>query len=252
MLSPVDLVLPLIPLESDVYHNYIVNIGRAAVKTDSGWSGLQDWAERLMPRSHSVRGGGRRGTGAMAMDGVPDLAVTNYNTVCVLLGSGDGTFAAKTGYPAGNGVNSVAIGDMNRDGKPDLVVANYDHWSVSVLLGFGDGTFATKQDYPANCPTSLAVADLNRDGRPDVVVTNARLEEPLIYTVSVLLGKGDGSLARPVAYAAGYYPSGVSIGDFNGDGIQDLAVAADLGVTVYLGDGTGAMNSRTDYGLIRS
>ncbi len=59
-------------------------------------------------------------------DGKFDLAVANYNdgTVSILLGNGNGTFAAKTDYSAGTPSQSVAVGDFNGDGKADLAVAN--------------------------------------------------------------------------------------------------------------------------------
>ena len=65
----------------------------------------------------------------------------------VLLGNGDGTFQAQTTYATGAAPNSVAIGDVNGDGRPDLVVANSDSNTVSVLLGNGDGTFQAQSTY---------------------------------------------------------------------------------------------------------
>ena len=72
------------------------------------------------------------------------------STVSVLLGNGDGTFASKVDYGTGLSPHSVAVEDLNLDGKPDLAVANYAGAGgngVSVLLGNGDGTFAPKVDY---------------------------------------------------------------------------------------------------------
>ena len=74
-------------------------------------------------------------------DQVPDLVVANSGTypdvgnVSVLLGVGDGTFAAAMHYAAGNSPRSVAIGDLDGDQVPDLTVANYYTDDVSVLLG---------------------------------------------------------------------------------------------------------------------
>src|SRR5271165_4650723 len=91
-------------------------------------------------------------------DGKPDLLVAtwcaNYDcthgAVAVLLGNGDGTFQAPVFYDSGGYLpNSVAVADVNGDGKPDLVVANWcadstcAKGTVSVLLGNGDGTFRT-------------------------------------------------------------------------------------------------------------
>ncbi len=76
---------------------------------------------------------------------------------------------------------SVAVADVNGDGKPDLVVANYcasssncSNGTVSVLLGNGDGTFQAPVSYNSGGEEaySVAVADVNGDGKPDLLVAN--------------------------------------------------------------------------------
>jgi hypothetical protein len=81
--------------------------------------------------------------GDLNHDGSLDLVVANFidNTVSVLLGRGDGTFAPKVDYQTGKGPSSIAIADVNGDGKPDLVVSNFTDGTLSVLKGNGDGTF---------------------------------------------------------------------------------------------------------------
>ena len=69
------------------------------------------------------------------------------NTVSVLLGNGNGTFQAQQTFATGNQPDSVAVGDVNGDGKPDLVVANGQSNTVSVLLGNGNGTFQAQQTF---------------------------------------------------------------------------------------------------------
>ena len=82
--------------------------------------------------------------------------------------------------PSARAPSSVAVADVNGDGKPDLVVANYGSNTVSVLLGNGDGTFQA----PAHLrrrrpiPLSVAVADVNGDGKPDLVVANSAATTP--------------------------------------------------------------------------
>ena len=85
-------------------------------------------------------------------DGKPDLVVANRkqlaSTVSVLLGNGNGTFQAQQTFAAGTDPISVAVGDVNGDGKPDLVVANVPTAdTVSVLLGNGNGTFQAQQTF---------------------------------------------------------------------------------------------------------
>src|SRR5436309_3844440 len=91
-------------------------------------------------------------------------------------------------------------------------------------------------------PRSVAVGDFNGDGRLDLAVTNASSYD-VPGTVSVLLGNGDGTFQSALSFAAGSDARSVAVGDFNGDGRPDLAVAKDRksvveGKRVGNGDGT--------------
>src|SRR5207237_940145 len=82
----------------------------------------------------------------------------------VLLNRGDGSFQARVDYRTGKSPLSLAIADLNGDGKPDLAIANEDAYSVSVFVNRGDGSFQAKLDYrTGKNPNSLAIAD--RKGR---------------------------------------------------------------------------------------
>ncbi|HUB83279.1 MAG TPA: FG-GAP-like repeat-containing protein [Bryobacteraceae bacterium] len=167
-------------------------------------------------------------TGDFNGDGSTDLAVANSSdgTVSILLGNGDGTFQTASAFQAGTGPVSIAVADFNGDGIPDLVVANAGSNNISVLLGKGDGTFRTAVNYPADQqPVSLAVADFNVDGSADLAVVNKTSGD-----YSILLGKGDGTFQAAVnhplvsnQYTVSY--AFVAVGDFNSDGIPDLAIA---------------------------
>jgi hypothetical protein len=112
--------------------------------------------------------------------------------------------------------------------------------------------FAAKKDYLAGTnPRSVAIGDFNRDGIQDLVVA-IRDTPPLIQgRVAVLLGKAPllgkppGTFATPApAFDVGLTPNSVAVGDFNGDGIQDITtVNSGLGnVSILLGTGTGSFN----------
>jgi YD repeat-containing protein len=158
-------------------------------------------------------------------DGVPDLAVTDWQGyVTILLGNGDGTFAQASGSPItinSEEIESVAVGDFNGDGKPDLAVVTYYYPEVFIFLGNGDGTFtAGNEARVGNGPVSVAVGDFNQDGIPDLAVVNNHDN-----TVSILMGWGNATFGTYVSpIIVGNEPQSVAVGDFYGNGIPDVAV----------------------------
>ena len=146
----------------------------------------------------------------------------------VQLGNGDGTFGPGQTISVGPGPTSVAVADLNGDGRPDLVTTNSDGNSVSVLLGNGDGTFSVQQTFAVGrSPRAVAVADLTGDGIPDLVVANYNDD-----TVSVLLGKGDGTFLPQEVFPVGDKPYSVAVADLTGDGRHDIIVANSASDTV--------------------
>jgi hypothetical protein len=171
-------------------------------------------------------------------DGILDLATADFkgNTVSVLLGNGDGSFQTAAHYAVGAERNQVVAADLTGDGVPDLVVGFNLEGTVEVLRGRGDGTFGSPVSY-ATGTARIAVADVTSDTIPDIVVAS-----PPQNAVSVLRGNGDGTFYAPVTQAVGFAPDQVVVGDFNGDGIPDLAVVnANYSgtVSILLGNGDG-------------
>jgi hypothetical protein len=176
-------------------------------------------------------------TGDFNGDGIADLAVVNAGSILTFLGNGDGTFkAGSASLPTGMSPITVTVGDFNGDGIADLAVVNScgnsypcnnANGTVMIFLGEGDGTFtqvAVTSTVGSN-PTGLVVADFNGDGILDLAVSNYAGEDYPNAAVTVLLGNGDGTFKTPANYGApGMNFRSLLVGDFNGDGISDLAV----------------------------
>jgi len=177
-----------------------------------------------------------RRRGAMAIQNKRMASVCAGLAVCsVLIAAAaqaqDVSFIGRRDFDAAGSPSSVAVGDFNGDGVLDLAVAYVGVYpgyigGLSVLLGDGDGTFQVARNFETgNGPSSVAVGDFNGDGELDLAVAYIGSYPSYSGAVSVLLGNGDGSFQGPRNFVAGDGPWSVAVGDFNGDGLQDLAVA---------------------------
>ena len=196
--------------------------------------------------------------GDFNQDGVLDLAVANFgdNNLSILLGNGDGTFTASPSSPAvGIGPVSLAAADFNGDGILDLAVVNQGSNDLILLVGNGDGTFArapTNQQ-TGSAPYLVATADFNGDGVPDLAVLNNNNGQ---NTLTIFLGSGTGGFNLvSTGPGTGNIADVLAIGDFNGDGRPDLALAhsvisgalpnqvATVTVSILTGNGDGTFKA---------
>lgn len=189
-------------------------------------------------------------------DGRADLAAP-YGTggIGIFLGNGAGGFNAPINTSA-HGYRPV-IADFNLDGNRDLAVAGGDY--IVVLAGDGTGHFSQASRFIGGSEVRVrAVGDLNRDGKPDLVLQNSSSGRN--FKLAIVLGDGAGGFGPPAYILMPSPVFGVAVEDFNGDGKQDLAVAAHDGssawgdnkihiVKIMMGDGTGGFGAPTDYAM---
>lgn len=181
-------------------------------------------------------------------DGKSDIITTNQtdNTVSVLLNQQGVAYSncfSQTTFPVGNGPTSVAVADVNQDGKPDVITANRGSNNVSVSLG--TGSFGAATTFPTgNAPISVAVEDVDGDGHLDIMTANQGSSN-----ISVLLGTGTGSFGAATSFPLGAAPQSMTVADVNKDGKLDVITANDhfFSVSVLLGTGTGSFGAPALY-----
>ncbi len=182
-----------------------------------------------------------------------DALVTDQNgSMQVMLGNGSGSFNRKAVFSFVTGLpdNVIAIADFNGDGKPDLAMGfgagrpDFSFAQACLFFGYGDGTFNLNSPPCYNAPVPAPGPDSVVDtGFADMVVTDLNGKAGLVFPgdpVILLNNAGSGVLSQ-ANYAAGGGP--VTLGDFNGDGRQDIAVSNARGVQVLLNVGSGVLRA---------
>ena len=193
-------------------------------------------------------------------DGKADLVLATSLGIGMYLGEPGGLGSISVSSISSSGAvtaASMAAADFNGDGKLDLAVAGTvsGNGEIAVYFGDGQGGFQPSKRYTSGISlSSIVAADLNGDGKPDLAATDYGVFAGAPGGLMVLFNQGAGTFGTPSTYAVGANPRGVAIGDLNGDGKPDLAVATTVldstgfpngSVAVLLGSGLGNFGNPT-------
>jgi hypothetical protein len=183
-------------------------------------------------------------------DGRLDLVTSNPgdNTICVLLGDGQGGFGSAADFDAWPTElvadrASLAVADFNQDGSLDVATVQFgyeaEYWLVSatsLLLGNGDGTFQPAT-FIGGGALAVAAGDLNNDGHMDLVFGCDDYNS--FGYLQVYLGNGAGGFTYPASHWLSGAPDALTVGDVNGDRKLDVMVLHGNGYFIPgNGDGT--------------
>ncbi|MGD8894905.1 MAG: FG-GAP-like repeat-containing protein [Acidobacteriota bacterium] len=196
-------------------------------------------------------------TGDLDRNGTVDVvvAVQGDDNVSILLGDGGGVLGPANVYNVGGQQVGVDLADFNGDGILDVAVAQEMPQTIAVGLGDGNGKFEDPfSDFTmGEMPQRLATGDFDNDGRPDVVVSaQAGADMAVLF-----INKFDNPCPNASFARAGRLqvttgtdnPAAIVRGDWNSDGIPDLAVAGNSGLSVFFGDGTLRFGLPSTYAL---
>ncbi|QPJ60431.1 MAG: VCBS repeat-containing protein [Candidatus Nitronauta litoralis] len=169
-----------------------------------------------------------------------DLLVANSaeHTLSYLKGNGDGSFKEGIKLKAGADPICIAVADFNNDKLPDFAELNYQDQTIHVFINTGNSFRDTGEILkPGKIPINLTAADFNGDGLTDLVVSLR------FHKVAFLWGKGNGLFSEPEHHPVKGQPTGIISGDYDNDGILDMAVAlagtGKTGIQLFWGKGGG-------------
>ena len=202
-------------------------------------------------------------TGSLSVATLPAVVVTNGSSTVNLSGTFTGNGGTLTnialtaiGQPGllsyvtnyltttlalGRGANSVAVADVNNDGKQDLITAN-NNYSISVLTNNGAGIFALATNFtPATGGMYVGAGDVNGDGKPDLAIgVGGGDNDIFIYT-----NNGSGVFVSNATYHLFASPGCVALVDVNGNGKSAFVAGCSGNVFVYTNNGSGLFGQQS-------
>ncbi len=185
-------------------------------------------------------------------DGIVDICVANINenTVSVLLGNGDGTFAPQQKITVGGAPRGIAVLDVDGDGDMDIVNTNASSGNLSLLLNDGGGVFSTPTFFDGGGAEewALAAGDMNDDGLLDLVIgDNGTFQSPGQMLVHV--GNGNATFTHVSTQASDGAVWMIVLGDVDGNGTEDVAGvnSGNNRAAILFGDGAGGLAAPQRY-----
>jgi len=179
-------------------------------------------------------------------DGKQDVVTANYdsNSVSAFInitppGASTPVFAPKTSFAGDSTCFGALIADINTNGVPDIISVNYMTQTISVYLnttapGATTATISGRTDFSTfGRSRTIATGDINSDGKPDLLVSDNNAVA--VYLNTTPSGGSMPSFAPYVRFSTDVFPFALTVNDFNGDGLQDIAAATQFsGVSVLL------------------
>ena len=170
----------------------------------------------------------------------------------VLLSDEGAGFDPHVDYNLDGNPTDLVVAYLDDDSHLDFALANSGSSDASVFVGSSSGTFTGPEQSTTGAdtnPRNIAAGDVDADGITDLVTSNRGAGG----SVSVLIGKDDGSFKAPDIIAVGSLNAGIALADVNLDGEPDIVVNHRVpspdpsSLSVLLGLGSGQFADPVDY-----